>query len=88
MKITEMAKFQTACKAKLVAKYNNRPNAHLITTKDVYVVWACCILGNFKALLSTNVSGDGVYVEYTYNKETGELYEDFYTKEPNTCYLK
>lgn len=85
MKITGMDQFQDICKAKLVAHYN-KTHDHLITTSDVYVVWSTWVLGYCKALLSTNVSGDGVYVEYTYNKEKGELYEDFYVKESNICY--
>lgn len=85
MKITGMDQFQDICKAKLAAHYN-KTHEHLITTSDVFVVWSCKTLQNYKALLSTTVSGDGCYVEYTYNGDKGELYEDFYKKESNICY--
>lgn len=54
-----------------------------IDLSNVFVVWACKTLQNYKALLSTTVSGDGVYVEYTYNGDKQELYEDFYIKSTN-----
>ena len=42
-------------------------------------------LQNYKLLASTTVSGDGIYVEYTYNGDKQELYEDVYVKETNAC---
>ena len=42
-------------------------------------------LQNYKALLSTTVSGDGIYAEYTYNGDKQELYEDVYGKLSNRC---
>ena len=50
---------------------------------DVYVVWQCYILGNWKAMLSTSHSGDGLYFEATYNKAKKELYLDVYGKKDN-----
>lgn len=50
-----------------------------LTENDVYIVWMASILGNNKALLSTNVP-DGMYYEVTYNFETDELYLDGYKK--------
>lgn len=49
---------------------------------DVYVVWNAYILGNIKALLSTNLP-DGMYYEVTYNKEKNEIYFDAYKKFEN-----
>lgn len=49
------------------------------------MVWACKTLQNYKALLSTTVSGDGIYAEYTYNGDKQELYEDVYCKLTNRC---
>lgn len=40
---------------------------------------------NYKALLSTTVSGDGIYAEYTYNGDKQEMYEDVYKKASNRC---
>lgn len=50
-----------------------------LTEDEVYVVWMCSILGNNKALLSTNVP-DGMYYECVYNSEKDELYLDGYKK--------
>lgn len=41
-------------------------------------------LQNYKALLSTTVP-DGIYAEYTFNGDKGELYEDVYSKLTNIC---
>lgn len=49
---------------------------------DVFVVWSCKTLQNFKALLSTTNS-DGMYYECTYNGDTEELYFDAYKKFEN-----
>ena len=49
---------------------------------EVYVVWQCCILGNFKWLLSTTIP-DGMYYEVTYNKNKNEYYLDAYKKWEN-----
>lgn len=46
---------------------------------------SCKTLQNYKALLSTTVSGDGIYAEYTYNGDKQELYEDVYGKLTNQC---
>lgn len=55
-----------------------------ITQKDIYVVWFCKTLQNWKALLSTNVE-DGMYYELTYNGDKNELYLDAYKKWENIC---
>lgn len=93
MIITGMDHFLSVCKRKLVERYNMnevtlqsecpvKPMPK-IDLSNVFVVWACKTLQNYKALLSTTVSGDGVYVEYTYNGDKQELYEDFYIKSAN-----
>lgn len=55
-----------------------------ITQEDIYVVWFCKTLQNWKALLSTNVE-DGMYYELTYNGDKDELYLDAYKKWENVC---
>lgn len=55
-----------------------------ITIEDVYVVWFCKTLQNWKALLSTNVP-DGVYYEITHNGDKNETYVDVYKKWENFC---
>ena len=53
-----------------------------LTEKDVYVVWYCKTLQNWKALLSTTIP-DGMYYEVTYNGDKKESYIDAYKKFDN-----
>ena len=87
MKITSTKEFIKVCKEELVRHSNDREERfnHDITIDDVYVVWYCKTLQNHKALLSTNVSGDGAYYEFTYNGDKEELYLDAYKKKSNMC---
>ena len=91
MIITGMAHFESVCKNKLVNWYNNESQCingeadQKIDLSNVFVVWSCKTLQNYKALLSTTVSGDGIYAEYTFNGDKGELYEDVYKKVSNEC---
>lgn len=55
-----------------------------ITEDDVFVVWFCKALQNWKALVSTTVS-DGMYYEVTHNGDKGETYLDAYKKWENVC---
>ena len=55
-----------------------------ITVDDVYVVWFCKTLQNWKALASTTVP-DGIYYELTYNGDKDEMYLDVYKKFENRC---
>ena len=52
------------------------------TVEDVYIVWSCKTLRNWKALISTTLL-DGMYYECTYNGNTDELYIDAYKKFEN-----
>lgn len=56
-------------------------NVH-ITLEDIYVVWFCKVLQNWKVLVSTTIS-DGMYYEVTYNGDTNETYVDVYKKWEN-----
>lgn len=87
MIITGMAHFESVCKNKLVEWYNHNSKEQ-ITLENVFVVWACKTLQNYKALLSTTVSGDGIYAEYTYNGDKQEMYEDVYKKTSNRSIRK
>lgn len=55
-----------------------------ITVDDVFVVWFCKTLQNWKALVSTTVP-DGMYYEVTHNGDKGETYVDAYKKWDNVC---
>ena len=92
MIVTGMEHFQSICKRKLVEWYNTNEKSPCIQRdmedidlSNVFVVWSCKTLQNYKALLSTTVSGDGIYAEYTFNGDKGELYEDVYKKLTNSC---
>ena len=85
MIITGMEEFQDVCLKKLVEWYNAQNFEKKIDLRNVFVVWSCKTLQNYKLLASTTVSGDGIYVEYTYNGDKQELYEDVYVKETNAC---
>jgi hypothetical protein len=50
-----------------------------ITIDDVYVVWFGYILGNMKALISTNLK-DGKYYEVTYDKDEKRIFSDCYVR--------
>lgn len=49
---------------------------------DVYIVWKCKTLQNWKYLLSTSLF-DGMYYELTYNGDKKEWYLDAYKKFQN-----
>lgn len=53
------------------------------TADDLYIVWFCKILGNWKALISTDAV-DNHYWEVTYNGAKKETYVDLYTKVSNS----
>lgn len=58
-------------------------SADRLEPSDMYVVWFCKTLQNWKALVS------GVYIkkyiEVTYNGDKGETYVDVYKKMCNRC---
>lgn len=51
---------------------------------EVFVVWSCKTLQNYKAFISTSLP-DGMYYEITYNGDKNELYFDAYKKFENKC---
>jgi len=57
-----------------------------IKDEEIYVVWFCKTLQNFKALVSTD-KADTRYYEITYNGNAKEYYLDCYTKQFN-CAIK
>lgn len=66
-----------------VADYTNRAALdEVVSPNDVYIVWQCKTLQNWKALAATSLP-DGLYFEITYNGDKGELYLDAYRKEAN-----
>lgn len=79
--------FTSLC-LQLVADYTNKhmgkTDCESITTDNVYTVWSCKTLQNWKALLSTTVP-DGMYYEVTFNGDLDEVYLDAYKKFENKC---
>lgn len=53
-----------------------------ITLDNVFIVWFCKTLQNWKALCSTTLP-DGMYYEVTYNGDKKEVYLDAYKKFEN-----
>lgn len=53
-----------------------------ITLDNVFIVWFCKTLQNWKALVSTTPP-DGMYYEVTYNGDKKEAYLDAYKKFEN-----
>lgn len=51
---------------------------------DVFIVWKCKILQNWKWLISSTLY-DGMYYEVTYNGDKDEFYLDAYKKFENKC---
>lgn len=49
---------------------------------DVYIVWKCKTLQNYKYLISSSLF-DGMYYEVTYNGDKAEWYLDAYKKFEN-----
>lgn len=79
------SEFLALCRTKLreyVNEYLDKTDA--VGNVDIYVVWSCKTLQHNKALLSTTLP-DGMYYEFTYNGDKGELYLDAYKKFENKC---
>ena len=55
-----------------------------VLAEEMYIVWFCKTLQNWKALVSTDVI-NGVYWEVTHNGDKNETYVDMYTKTNNIC---
>lgn len=79
--------FLKLCKRTVVDYFNSRAaktDNIKITEDNVFIVWICKTLQNYKAMVITTVS-DGMYYELTYNGDKQELYLDAYKKWENQC---
>jgi hypothetical protein len=84
-----MNNMQEIAKQAVVDYFNARvekTDNKTISSDDVFVVWFCKTLQNWKCLLSTTVS-DGMYYELTYNGDKKQLYFDAYKKWENLCLI-
>lgn len=79
-------KFVEIVKQAIADYFNERKDATDkngdITPADVFIVWQCKALQNWKALASTTVC-DGMYYEVTFNGDKNEIYLDAYKKWEN-----
>ena len=76
---------QKRAKELVVNYFNNhvdKTDKKTITEDDVFIVWFCKTLQNWKALVSTTIS-DGMYYEITHNGDKNETYLDAYKKWEN-----
>lgn len=80
--IKDYRAFETIVR-KTVADYTNKVALdNIISPDEVYIVWSCKTLQNWKALAATPLP-DNRYFEITYNGDKRELYMDAYRKEDN-----
>lgn len=63
---------------------NHLDKSDTVPNFDVYIVWYCKTLQNWKTLLSTTLF-DGMYYELTVNGDKDEAYLDAYKKWDNNC---
>lgn len=84
MKMTDVKFFEFS--KNVVRNYviNHLDKSDTVPNFDVYIVWYCKTLQNWKALLSTTLF-DGMYYELTVNGDKDEAYLDAYKKWDNNC---
>ena len=77
--------FIKLCKEEIKNYTNNRldkTDGVQLTEDNIFIVWSCKTLQNWKALVSTTLN-DGMYYEATYNGDKNETYIDAYKKWEN-----
>jgi hypothetical protein len=75
---------QYLVKAKALVVQVEHDGGLRVRPEDLYIVWFAKTLGNWKALVSTDVL-PGLYWEVTYNGAKREAYVDAYTKSFNVA---
>lgn len=83
----EFPNLQPRLKARLIVQQHVHMlyGEHLDADKDIYVVWFCKTLQNWKALLSTTLIDDHYY-EVTYDGDKKVMYLDDYKKLQNVMF--
>lgn len=85
--VTEAENFCNKARLHVMKYFNDhvdKTDGMIVSLKDIYVVWFCKTLQNWKALVSTTIP-DGMYYEVTYNGDKRETYLDVYKKFHNVC---
>ena len=72
--------FMSLCNQTIIDLY--REKGTVLLENDVFIVWYCKTLKNYKAILTTN-QHDNMLYEVTYNGSEEEMYVDSYKKERN-----
>lgn len=67
-----------------VNEHLDKTDGVLLHPSQVYIVWYCKTLQNWKALASTSLP-DGMYYELTLDGDRHALYLDAYKKFQNVC---
>ena len=62
--------------------HKNIEDGEKLTIHDVFIVWSCKTLQNYKALIATSAN-DMLFFELTYNGDKKETYIDVYDKKEN-----
>ena len=83
-KMTDVKFFEFSKNAVRDYVINHLDKSDTVPNFDVYIVWYCKTLQNWKALLSTTLF-DGMYYELTLNGDKDEAYLDAYKKWDNNC---
>ena len=83
-KMTDVKFFEFSKNAVRNYVINHLDKSDTVPNFDVYIVWYCKTLQNWKALLSTTLF-DGMYYELTLNGDKDEAYLDAYKKWDNNC---
>lgn len=82
MKDTDFFKLVKESVRDYVNEHLDKSDNVQITEDNVYLVWYCKSLQNWKALASTTLF-DGMYYELTLNGDKNEMYLDAYKKFEN-----
>lgn len=89
--VTNSMDMELRAKFLVTEYYNSRPEhkdsvSKAIDISDVFVVWFCKTIQNFKMLLGTNEPNDKLYYEVTYNGDKDEFYLDVYNQIEHKVY--
>lgn len=83
--ISDEETFRNVAKESIIKWWNSQKDLvdryGVITHSDIFVVWQCKAIENFKALLGVYMDGDEHYFEFTYHAAKERCYLDIYKKE-------
>lgn len=78
-------KFDEIAANSISAWWNKQPDLiakfGIVKPSEVYTVWKCKAIENFKGLFGVPRNGDGLYFELTYHGNKNRFYLDIYKKQ-------